>query len=150
MMEKAESVFRSALSATWSECESFARDLTQDALKDVVKLGASARVLKAVLKSMLGRLKASAGLAPPLGRLPGIGPALDSGAVEPRMEPARRVSKPHADSDLLLEERTSNRQVISEASAITARSVPRHGALCDREPLGHLPPRRPPGTIPLT
>ena len=43
---KAESLFRSALSATWGECESLAKDMGQDALKSVVEMGASVAVLK--------------------------------------------------------------------------------------------------------
>jgi hypothetical protein len=59
MKEKAKSVFRSALSATWSECESLAKDMGEDALKDVVELGTSAAVLNYVLKPLLRRLKAA-------------------------------------------------------------------------------------------
>jgi hypothetical protein len=38
MRAQAESVFRSALSATWGECESLAKDMSQDALKSVVEM----------------------------------------------------------------------------------------------------------------
>lgn len=57
--EKAEAVFRSALSATFSECESLAKGIGEDELKDLVKLGASAVVLKYALDPLLARLKAA-------------------------------------------------------------------------------------------
>jgi hypothetical protein len=57
MKSEAESVFRSALSETWSECESLAKDMSQDALKSVVEMGASVAVLDIVLKPLLRRLK---------------------------------------------------------------------------------------------
>jgi hypothetical protein len=59
MRAQAESVFRSALSATWSECESLAKDISHDALKEVVETGASVAVLDLVLKPLLRRLKAA-------------------------------------------------------------------------------------------
>ena len=54
---EAESLLRTALSKTWSECESLAKDLSQDALKSVVEMGASAAVLNYVLTPLLRRLK---------------------------------------------------------------------------------------------
>jgi hypothetical protein len=54
---KAESLLRTALSQTWSECESLAKDMSQDALKEVVEMAASAAVLNIVLKPLLRRLK---------------------------------------------------------------------------------------------
>jgi hypothetical protein len=59
MKAQAESVFRSALSETWGECESLAKDMRQDALKEVVEMGASVAVLNIVLKPLLRRLKAA-------------------------------------------------------------------------------------------
>jgi hypothetical protein len=56
---EAESLLRTALSQTWSECESLAKDISQDALKEVVEMGASALVLEAVLNPLLHRLKAA-------------------------------------------------------------------------------------------
>ena len=56
---KAELVFRSALSATFSECESLAKDLGEEALKAAVEMGASAVVLKYALTPLLQRLKAA-------------------------------------------------------------------------------------------
>ena len=58
MKAEAESPLRrSALSATWSECESLAKDMSQEALKSVVETGVSAVVLKYVLNPLLRRLK---------------------------------------------------------------------------------------------
>jgi hypothetical protein len=54
---EAESLLRTALSKAWSECESLAKDMSQDALKEVVEMGASVAVLNIVLKPLLRRLK---------------------------------------------------------------------------------------------
>jgi hypothetical protein len=56
---EAEAAFHSALSPTFSECESFAKDLGQEALKAAVEMGASAVVLKYVLTPLLQRLNAA-------------------------------------------------------------------------------------------
>jgi hypothetical protein len=59
VMEKAEAAFRSALAATWSECESLIKGIGEDQIKDLVKTGVSALVLKYVLDPFLARLKAA-------------------------------------------------------------------------------------------
>jgi hypothetical protein len=56
---EAESLLRTALSKTWSECKSLAKDMSKDALKSVVEMGASALVLQIVLNPLLHRLKAA-------------------------------------------------------------------------------------------
>jgi hypothetical protein len=55
--EKAEAVFRSAISAAWNECESLAKGIGEDEIKDLVKLGASALILRYALDPLLARLK---------------------------------------------------------------------------------------------
>jgi hypothetical protein len=57
--EKAEAVLRSALATTWSECEHLAEGIGEDEIKDLVKLGVAAVVLKYVLDPLLARLKAA-------------------------------------------------------------------------------------------
>ena len=55
---EAESLLRTALSKTWSECESLAKDLSQDALKSVVEMGASAAVPVVMVMSVSSRVPA--------------------------------------------------------------------------------------------
>jgi hypothetical protein len=54
---EAESLLRTALSATWSECETLVKDMSEDVLKAIVETGVSAVVFKYVLNPLLGRLK---------------------------------------------------------------------------------------------
>jgi hypothetical protein len=57
--EKAEAIFRSSLTAAWNECESLAKGIGEDEIKDLVKLGASAVILRYALDPLLARLKAA-------------------------------------------------------------------------------------------
>jgi hypothetical protein len=59
MKAEAESLFRQALSATWNECESLVKDISQDEIKELVKMGVGSFVLQHVARPLLRRLRAA-------------------------------------------------------------------------------------------